>query len=36
VLESGADEFENAEEVYEAIGAILHEVAVDKSENEIK
>lgn len=36
VLESGADDFENSEEVYEAIGAILHEISSDKSENEIR
>lgn len=36
VLQSGADEFENGEEVYEAIGAILHEVSQDKSEEDIK
>lgn len=36
VLQSGADEFENGEEVYEAIGAILHEVSQEKSEEDIK
>ena len=36
VLESGADEFEDAEEIYEAIGAILHELAEEKSENDIR
>jgi len=36
ILENGVDEFETSDEIYEAIGEILHEVAGDKSENEIK
>lgn len=36
VLENGADEFEDSEEVYDAIGAVLHEVSVDKTEEDIK
>lgn len=36
VLQNGADQFEDGEEVYEAIGEILHEVAQDKSEEDIK
>lgn len=36
VLENSADEFEDSEEVYDAIGAVLHEVSSDKSEDEIK
>lgn len=35
VLKSGADDFENSDEVYEAIGEILHEVS-DKSEEDIR
>uniref|UniRef100_A0A336K328 ATP-binding cassette sub-family F member 3 n=1 Tax=Culicoides sonorensis TaxID=179676 RepID=A0A336K328_CULSO len=36
ILENGSDEFESSDEIYDAIGGILHEVATDKSENEIK
>ncbi|XP_050097790.1 ATP-binding cassette sub-family F member 3 [Anopheles aquasalis] len=36
VLQSSADEFENGEEVYEAVGAILHEVSQDKSEDDVR
>lgn len=36
VLSSGMDDFESSEDLYDAIGAILHEVAVQKSENDIK
>ncbi|XP_063708382.1 ATP-binding cassette sub-family F member 3 [Culicoides brevitarsis] len=36
ILESGGDEFESSEEIYDAIGGILHEVAADKSEDDIK
>ncbi|PSN29328.1 ATP-binding cassette sub-family F member 3 [Blattella germanica] len=35
ILESGADDFEDSGEVYEAIGAVLHEVAEGKSELDI-
>lgn len=33
ILDSSKDDFEDGDEVYEAIGQVLHEVA-DKSENE--
>lgn len=36
ILSGGADDFEDSDEVYEAIGAVLHEVSTDKSEDEIK
>ncbi|KAL7011813.1 hypothetical protein ACKWTF_014471 [Chironomus riparius] len=36
VLASSVEDFENSEDVYEAIGEILHEVANDKSENDIR
>ncbi|XP_050080263.1 ATP-binding cassette sub-family F member 3 [Anopheles maculipalpis] len=36
VLQSSADEFENGAEVYEAVGEILHEVAQDKSEDDVR
>ncbi|CAG9760561.1 unnamed protein product [Ceutorhynchus assimilis] len=36
VLETSADEFEDGEEVYDAIGAVLHEVSADKTEEDIK
>ncbi|KAJ1527318.1 hypothetical protein ONE63_008835 [Megalurothrips usitatus] len=36
VLTGGADDFEDSEEIYEAIGGVLQEVGVDKSEDEIK
>lgn len=36
ILESGADEFEDGNEIYEAIGEILHEVSANKSEDDIK
>ncbi|KAL1501844.1 hypothetical protein ABEB36_007094 [Hypothenemus hampei] len=36
VLESSADDFEDVDEVYEAIGAVLHEVSSDKTEDDIK
>ncbi|XP_046678265.1 ATP-binding cassette sub-family F member 3 [Homalodisca vitripennis] len=35
VLSNGADEFEGSEEIYDAIGGVLHEVACDKSQEEI-
>lgn len=35
ILESSKDDFEDGDEVYEAIGQVLHEVA-DKSENEVR
>lgn len=36
VLENGADDFENSEEVYDAIGEVLQEISCDKSEAEIR
>lgn len=36
ILESGADDFENSEDLYEAIGEILHEVSSNKSDDDIK
>ena len=35
ILDSSKDDFEDGNEVYEAIGEILHEVA-EKSENELR
>lgn len=32
----GDTEFENSDEIYEAIGHILHEIAAEKSEDDIK
>jgi ATP-binding cassette subfamily F protein 3 len=36
ILENGAEDFENGNEIYEAIGEILHEVAANKTEDDIK
>lgn len=36
VLENGADDFEDSEEVYEAIGEVLHEISDDKTEEDIR
>lgn len=36
ILENSADDFEDGDEIYEAIGEILHEVAANKTEDEIK
>ncbi|KAL3270009.1 hypothetical protein HHI36_009066 [Cryptolaemus montrouzieri] len=36
VLENGADDFENSEEVFEAVGEVLQEISKDKSENDIR
>lgn len=36
VLESGVDDFESSDDLYEAIGAILHEISIEKSETQIK
>lgn len=35
ILDSSKDDFEDGDEIYEAIGEVLHEVA-DKSENEVR
>lgn len=36
ILTNGADDFEDSEEVYEAIGALLHEVSQEKTEDDVK
>ncbi|CAH0554649.1 unnamed protein product [Brassicogethes aeneus] len=36
VLKNGADEFEDSEEIYEAIGEVLQEVSSDKTEDDIR
>ncbi|KAI4460567.1 atp-binding transport protein-related [Holotrichia oblita] len=36
VLENGAEDFEDSEEIYEAVGEVLHEISGDKSEDEIR
>ncbi|KAJ8974035.1 hypothetical protein NQ317_001823 [Molorchus minor] len=36
VLKNGADEFEDSEEVYEAVGEVLQEVSSDKTEEDIR
>lgn len=36
VLSSGMDDFESSDDLYDAIGTFLHEIAVEKSENDIK
>ena len=36
VLETAFDDFESGEDVYEAIGGVLQEVALDKTEDDIK
>lgn len=36
VLSSGMDDFESSDDLYEAIGAILHEVSAEKSEDDIR
>lgn len=36
ILENGADDFQDSDEVYEAIGEVLHEISEDKTEAEIR
>jgi len=36
VLETSKDDFENTEDIYEAIGEVLHEMEEDKSEDDIR
>ncbi|XP_031620401.1 ATP-binding cassette sub-family F member 3-like isoform X2 [Contarinia nasturtii] len=36
VLDSGMDDFDSSDDLYDAIGAILHEVSEEKSENDIR
>lgn len=35
VLENGADDFEDSDEIYEAIGEVLHEIS-EKTEDDIR
>lgn len=36
VLSSSVEDFETSAEIYEAVGEILHEIAVDRTENDIR
>lgn len=36
ILSSGAEDFENSDEIYDAIGEVLHEVASNKTEDDIR
>lgn len=36
ILTNGADDFEDSEEIYEAIGEVLFEISQDKTENDVK
>uniref|UniRef100_A0A146M2S6 ATP-binding cassette sub-family F member 3 n=2 Tax=Lygus hesperus TaxID=30085 RepID=A0A146M2S6_LYGHE len=36
VLTNGIDDFEDSDELYEAVGAVLHEVAEEKTEDDIR
>lgn len=36
VLEMSGDDFENVDDVYEAVGEVLHEVEMDKTEDDIR
>jgi ATP-binding cassette subfamily F protein 3 len=36
ILAGGADDFEDSGELYDAIGEVLHEVAEEKSEMDIR
>lgn len=36
VLENGAEDFEDSEEVYEAVGEVLQEISSDKTEEDIR
>ncbi|KAF4532368.1 hypothetical protein B566_EDAN003672 [Ephemera danica] len=36
IIGGGADDFEDGSELYEAIGCVLHEVAEDKSESDVR
>ena len=35
ILESGSDDFESGEDIYDAVGSILAEVAGDEGEDDI-
>lgn len=36
ILTGGAEDFESGDDLYEAIGAILHEIAAEKAEDDIR
>lgn len=36
ILSGSADDFESGEDLYEAIGDLLHEIASDKAENDVR
>lgn len=36
VITNGIDDFEDSDELYDAVGAVLHEVADEKSEDDIR
>lgn len=36
VLANGADDFQDSEEIFEAVGEVLHEISSDKSEDDIR
>lgn len=36
ILSGDVDDFETGDDLYDAIGAILHEVAIDKDEDDIR
>lgn len=36
ILTGGADDFENGDDLYEAIGDLLHEIAAEKAEDDIR
>lgn len=36
MLSSSVEDFESSAEIYEAVGEILHEIAADRSENDIR
>lgn len=35
-MSGGADDFEDGNELYDAIGCVLHEVADDKTESDVR
>jgi ATP-binding cassette subfamily F protein 3 len=36
IIGGGVDDFEDGSELYEAIGCVLHEVAEDKTESDVR
>lgn len=36
VFQTSADDFSNGDDIYDAIGGILHDIASDRSEDDIK